>query len=82
VNLDVDWVYRKALPAAVASLGASLARGRAALQGAALGAVERTVQLVRGHHAPPGALGDPWSIGSTALWAALLLVAYLLMAFL
>ncbi len=81
VNLDVDWIYRKALPAVVAALGAGLARGRAVFQAAALGAVERAVRLVRGHHAPPGALGDPWSIGATALWAALLLVAYLLMAY-
>ena len=82
VNLDVDWVYRKALPAIAGSLGGALARGRAALQAGVLGAVDRAVRQVRGHHTPSGALGDPWSIGATALWAALLLVAYLLMAFL
>jgi len=81
VNLDVDWVYRKALPAVMTSVGGTFSRGRAVFQARVLGAVDRAVRQVRGHHAPSGALGDPWSIGATALWAALLLVAYLLMAY-
>jgi multicomponent Na+:H+ antiporter subunit D len=82
VNLDVDWVYRKAFPALVARVEENLVRLKGRLQARALGGVERTVRYLRGHHAPPGALGDPWSIGATALWAALLLVAYLAMAYL
>ena len=81
VNLDVDWVYRKALPAVMTSVGGTFSRGRAVFQARVLGAVDRAVRQVRGHHAPSGALGAPWSIGATALWAALLLVAYLLMAY-
>ena len=63
------------------SVGGTFSRGRAVFQARVLGAVDRAVRQVRGHHAPSGALGDPWSIGATALWAALLLVAYLLMAY-
>lgn len=81
VNLDVDWLYRKALPSLVKKLEAGAARLKGRIQASSLAGIERTVRYVRGHHAPPGVLGDPWSIGATALWAALLLVAYLGMAY-
>ena len=82
VNLDVDWLYRKALPALVQKVEGGAARLKGRLQAISLAGVERTVRYVRAHHAPSGVLGDPWSIGATALWAALLLVAYLGMAYL
>ena len=77
VNLDVEWTYRKALPGMarwIARTGGGLfAAGRAAaLRGS--GAVLRGL---RGHHEPPGLLGDPWPVGSTALAAVLLLAVYL-----
>ena len=82
VNLDVDWLYRKALPALVQKVEGGAARLKGRLQAISLAGVERTIRYVRAHHAPSGVLGDPWSIGATALWAALLLVAYLGMAYL
>ncbi len=82
VNLDVDWLYRKALPALVQKVEGGTARLKGRLQAISLAGVERTIRYVRAHHAPSGVLGDPWSIGATALWAALLLVAYLGMAYL
>ena len=82
VNLDVDWLYRKALPALVQKVEGGTARLKGRLQAIGLAGVERTIRYVRAHHAPSGVLGDPWSIGATALWAALLLVAYLGMAYL
>lgn len=82
VNLDIDWLYRKALPALVQKVAGGAGRLKGRIQARSLAGIERTVRYVRGHHAPTGALGDPWSIGATALWAALLLVAYLGMAYL
>jgi multicomponent Na+:H+ antiporter subunit D len=81
VNLDFDWTYRRALPA----LGGFLTRtageflvalkeGGGRALGAALGGLARL-------HSPPGVLGEPWSPGTTAVWAALLLAVYLVLYF-
>ncbi|MDG2334624.1 MAG: Na(+)/H(+) antiporter subunit D [Myxococcota bacterium] len=81
-NLDIDWLYRSLLPGLVQFAGRQLARLKSAIESRALMGLQSAVRYVQGHHAPTGVLGDPWSIGATALWAALLLVAYLLMAYL
>jgi hypothetical protein len=40
------------------------------------------VRKARAHHVPAtGMLGEPWTVGRTALWAAILLIVCLLMAF-
>lgn len=77
VNLDFDWTYRKGLPALtrlVLTVG-----GR--LQDQVLARVRRGLehfvyQLYR-HHGPDGILARTWPTGSTALWVALMLGAYL-----
>jgi len=72
-NLDFDWTYRRALPAAIGVvqfLITQLRRGAVLLLqriGAlALRALERIAE-------PPGALGEPWGTGTTSLCAAILL---------
>ena len=81
VNLDVDWTYRKGLPTVIGGVGEYLGRSMARFRASVLGTIGTAVRYVQSHHAPTGALGDPWSIGATALWAALLLVAYVFMAY-
>jgi multicomponent Na+:H+ antiporter subunit D len=81
VNLDIDWVYRKGLPTAIGGVGVYLGRLTSRFRASVLGTIGTAVRYVQSHHAPTGALGDPWSIGATALWAALLLVAYVFMAY-
>jgi multicomponent Na+:H+ antiporter subunit D len=81
VNLDIDWVYRKALPTAIGGVSEYLGGLTARFRASVLRGIGAAVRYVQGHHAPTGALGDPWSIGATALWAALLLVAYVFMAY-
>ena len=81
VNLDVDWSYRRAGPAVVARIarqirGFSDALGR--LKDRVLGGALATV---RRYSAPPGMLGEPWPTGSTALWAAILLMLLLVVEF-
>ena len=80
VNIDVDWLYRKALPTLVRGFGDRMIRVKVGIQTKVLHGVGFAVRYIEGHHAPTGVLGDPWSIGATALWAAVLLIAYLLMA--
>lgn len=81
-NVDSDWVYRRLAPALVRAIGA---RGAAA--GRLLGvAVVRPVRgavdwLVR-HHVPEGVLARTWPTGNMALWAMLMLLAYLLLSYL
>lgn len=82
VNLDVEWVYRRALPVLTHRVGAGLERGMALFRTTASSWLAVSLGYIRGHHAPQGVLGEPWPIGLASLWAALLLVAYLLLAYL
>lgn len=81
-NLDSDWVYRRALPLAIASAhrtgSRQYARVRAAAAGAASGLLDRLFAL----HGPDGALGRPWPTGTTVLWVAALLGALLVLYYL
>jgi len=81
VNIDVEWVYRKALPAVAlwfVSLGAhfrlgSLAQGQRWL--------ERTLNQIYRHHGPDGVFARTWATGSAAFWTTVMLVVYLLLYF-
>ncbi|NRA32334.1 MAG: Na(+)/H(+) antiporter subunit D [Polyangiaceae bacterium] len=73
INLDTDWIYRKAAPPVVVAIGRVCAAIHKAVVGtgaqlgkAVLGGLEKT-------HAPPGVMGEPWGTGATSLWAAALL---------
>ena len=76
VNIDIEWFYRKALPAA--------AKG---VRGAACNVLGRCNQWVNvllarcmggleKHHGTQGALARSWPIGSMVLWVAVLLLFY------
>ena len=77
VNVDAEWVYRRALPSlvhTVARIGSSV---REAAVGAGLAAVRRVI-LVAGHlFEPQGVLGRTWSIDVAVLWVVLFLGLYL-----
>ncbi len=81
VNLDIDWVWRRALPA----VGTVLRDGIRVVGGgieAWLSAVlGRGLDLLRGLHRPAGRLGEPWPTGTTVFWVAVLLGVYLLLSF-
>ena len=83
LNLDSDWLYRKLLPAAVlrVRLGTMLLRmllWERLRRG--LGAGLRV--LARSHAPGSGLLGEPWPVGTTAMWAALLLGVVLVLYYL
>ncbi len=81
INLDVEWIYRKALPAVavwVVSLGVyfrigSLAQGQRWL--------ERTFNQIYRHHGPNGIFARTWATGSAAFWTTVMLAVYLLLYF-
>jgi multicomponent Na+:H+ antiporter subunit D len=81
VNLDFDWIYRKALPRLVGAIGRVGGRAWGGLLDAAndaLGAVHRGIYGATG---PQGVLARTWTTGSVALAAALMLGGYLLFYF-
>lgn len=81
VNLDTDWIYRKALPAVWnLFVRPQMLLLRKAWEGV-LELRDTLLKQVATIHGPKGSMGEPWPTGSTAMWAAVLLVLYLLIYF-
>lgn len=78
VNLDSDWVYRRAAPSILATMTRALAAVRHALGGAVSSSGNRVIKRIYQHHGPEGLLARTWPTGSMALSAMLMLLAYLL----
>jgi multicomponent Na+:H+ antiporter subunit D len=82
VNLDSDWIYRRALPAAVGAVGNVVSRVRSRLTA---GLESNTTRLLRGvyrHSGPEGIFARTLETGTTVLWVAALLAAYLIFYYL
>ncbi len=82
INLDFDWVYRRAVPALIAPL----VRGGALAWNTLLGGTSRlvtgvTAQFSR-HHGPQGVLARTWPTGSMVLWVAAILSVSLVVYYL
>jgi len=74
VNVDSDWLYRKAAPEVVGDGYALATYARRKVWGGVVWVRNALLQLLAIHHRPPrGPLGEPWSPSATTLWAALLL---------
>ena len=78
ITLDTDWFYRIALPWAGRRLAYAFGPIDQYIRTGFLNKFERTMDEVFKHHGPHGALARTWTIGSTVLWVAILLVLYLL----
>lgn len=81
VVLDVDWIYRRWLP----RLWSGLAEGWMVLQRRCLDSAKeargRVLDMAEAHLSPWTRFGEPWPTGTTAMWAAVLLLSYLLLAY-
>lgn len=78
IALDTDWFYRYLAPRVVMfGWGVSLAARKFALRGV-LKPFGAFVAGVYRHHGPDGVLARTWPTGAMALWATLLLAAWLL----
>jgi multicomponent Na+:H+ antiporter subunit D len=82
VNLDFDWVYRKALPAVVAWILSIAGPARTSALSRAERRLERFLLEIYRHHGPNGILARTVSTGSTVLWIAVLLGLTLLLYYL
>ena len=81
INLDFDWVYRRLGRGAVDAFYALSDKAWGlVVAGAAAGAGSINRQLHR-HHGPDGVLGRSWPTGTMALWAILMLGAYLVLSY-
>ena len=81
VNLDVEWIYRRPLPAAVRKGGALIERVQkscAGLAGTAAGWLSSSVIV---HYRPQGILARSWLTGSMVAAVTLILGLYLILGF-
>jgi multicomponent Na+:H+ antiporter subunit D len=81
VVLDVDWIYRRALPAlwnrVASSVSNSYERLAAHVNKSSVGVRD----FIEEHTRPWSLFGEPWPSGATAMWAAVLLLIYLLVSY-
>jgi multicomponent Na+:H+ antiporter subunit D len=77
ITLDVDWLYRRLGRIAIGHADALWAGSASAVQRRAVAAALRFIAGIHRHHGPRGVLARTWPTGSMALWATLLLGAYL-----
>jgi multicomponent Na+:H+ antiporter subunit D len=73
-NLDFDWTYRRAAPVVIAHVTTAVNVVRESVARTAFAVLARGHAALRRFAQPPGYLGEPWLIGETALFAALLLM--------
>ncbi|MEE2755724.1 MAG: Na(+)/H(+) antiporter subunit D [Myxococcota bacterium] len=73
-NLDTDVIYRRWLKRTAIVIGTTIQSIWARSIGTIKGQIIGTVQRVGDQARPNATLGEPWTIGRTALWAAILLL--------
>ena len=81
VNLDVDWVVRRAVPRTVGFVSRPFVLVASALGGWLSGLPRAVLTLASWLHGPRGRFGHPWPTGITAFWAALLLLVVLVYSY-
>jgi multicomponent Na+:H+ antiporter subunit D len=81
VVLDVDWIYRRLLPRAWSGLAEGWVLARRAFLDAADRARRSLLRMAEAQHRPGSRFGEPWPTGATAMWAAVLLLAYLYLSY-
>ena len=82
VNLDADWVYRRAAVRVTRFMGRTVGAADAAVRGVVLGGVGRAMRGAFRSHGPRGVLARSWPAGSMVLWVSILLTAFLFFQFL
>jgi multicomponent Na+:H+ antiporter subunit D len=81
VNLDIDWVYRRGAPIALANLASATSPARAALARARSEAFRTAERWFDRLHGPRGALGRRHSVGGMVLAALGAFLALLVVVF-
>jgi len=81
VVLDVDWVWRRLLPQAWSGVAEGWMMGQRWFLETADSARLRVLDLTSTHLGPWSRFGEPWPTGATAMWAAVILLAYLFLSY-
>ena len=81
VNLDADWVYRRAAVKVTRWTGSMVSGVDRAFRGSVLKTVDRTLRGAFRAHGPKGILARTWPAGSMVLWVSILLAAFLFLQF-
>lgn len=82
VNLDIDWIYRRLLPGAIALVGGWIrATWRASVRAFDY-RLERLIVTIYRTHGPQGILAHTWPTGSMVLWIAVLLGITVMLSYL
>jgi len=79
INIDSDWIYRRAAPRLVRALGGLIEALRRSGLGRAERRLERFIAMVFKHHGPHGIMARTLPPGFTSLWVAVLLAATLIL---
>ncbi len=79
--VDSDWVYRRLLPDLVGWATWFLGHAKGWAEDHTRRAIAGGLGWIKERHRPGGALGEPWPMGSAAVWTAILLYAYLVLAY-
>ncbi len=79
VNLDADWLYRRAAARVVRVTGGAVGAADAAFRSVVTGSVRRALGAAFRAHGPRGILARTWPAGSMVLWVSILLAAFLLL---
>jgi multicomponent Na+:H+ antiporter subunit D len=82
INLDFDWVYRRAGYDVAVDMGRALQNAWDGFVHTAGHAARGVVRGVYRHHRPGGALARTWPTGNMAFWTTVLLAAYLVLSYL
>jgi len=81
-NLDTDVIYRKLLPAIIKRIGNLLGGMDRAVRSQGRKLIGSVIEETESQSSPPtGLIGEPWPVGTASLWAAILLIICLIMAF-
>jgi multicomponent Na+:H+ antiporter subunit D len=82
VNLNTDWIYRKALPVLIRRIADLIDRLRTGALARLQRRLEHFIIQVYRHHGPEGIMARTWTTGGSVLWVALLLGCYLIVFYL
>ena len=82
VNLDADWVYRRAGARVTRAVGGAVGAADTVFRRVVLNTVQRGMRGAFRSHGPRGILARTWPAGSMVLWVSILLTAFLVFQFL
>jgi multicomponent Na+:H+ antiporter subunit D len=81
ITVDTDWLWRRLGPAILASVDHGADAAWRLLTAGTLSAARLINVGLHRHHGPDGILGRTWPTGTMALWATVMLGAYLVLSY-